>query len=216
MTDKNDRIEAENRQEDRQLTASSQSVAMQSAMRKQQEKIQNPNFLEALRDSDLDLNVGDNRSLEDLYPTWFSGARAVTNRGDNWHQEADLLMKNKRERRVTQRNPGRLLRDRPFVLATMQGADSPQLDAYQSPEIPGSREHWKQKLKQDTKQEVKTPLTPEQQSQVYGAAEVAADQMALSRNGAGLEATSTATTETRVTREETEEGAKKRLGGVLE
>ena len=214
MTDQQERINAENRQEDRQLTASSQSVAMQSAMRKQQEKIQNPNFLEALRDSDLDLDLGDDTSLEELFPTWFSGARAVTNRGDSWDQEADLLMKNKRERRVTQRNPGRLLRDRPFVMATMQGAETPQTDAYQSPDIPGSREHWERKIA--TKREVRQPLSPEQQSMVYGAAEVAADQMALSRNAAGLEATSTATTETRVHREEQEEGAKSRLGSVLE
>jgi hypothetical protein len=204
----------ENRHEDRQLTASSQSVAMQSAMRKQQEKIQNPNFLEALRDSDLDIEVGDGKTLEDLYPTWHSGARAVTNRGDSWDQEADLLMKNKRERRVTQRKPGRLLRDRPFVLATMQGADTPQVDAYESPEIPGNRAHWKQKIA--TKNEVDKPFTSTQVSKVYGAAEIAADQMALSRNAAGLEATSTATTETRVTRDETEESAKKRLGSVLE
>jgi len=208
------RKRAENRQEDRQLTTSSQSVAMQSAMRKQQEKIQNPNFLEALRDSDLDLDLGDDITLEDLYPTWFSGARAVTNRGDSWDQEADLLMKNKRERRVTQRNPGRLLRDRPFVLATMQGAETPHAEAYQSPDIPGSLDHWRQKLVEKT--ELDKPFEPSQKSTVYGAAEVAADQMALSRNAAGLEATSTATTETRVTRGETEEGTKKRLGNFLD
>jgi len=208
------RKRAENRQQERQLNASSHNVAVQSAMKRQAEKIQNPNFLDALRDSDLDIEVGDGKTLEDLYPTWFSGARAVTNRGDSWDQEADLLMKNKRERRVTQRNPGRLLRDRPFLLATMQGAETPQLDAYSSPQIPGSREHWKQKIA--TKHEASRPLTPEQQSTIYGAAEVAADQMALSRNAAGLEATSTATTETRVHREENEEGAKQRLGGVLE
>lgn len=216
MSDTQKRIDAENRQEDRQLTASSQSVAMQSAMRKQREKIQNPNFLEALRDSDLDLDLGDGKSIEELFPTWFSGARAVTNRGDNWHQEADLLMKNKRERRVTQRTPGRLLKDRPFVMATMQGADTPRLDAYQSPDIPGSLDLWKKKLKDGGKREVKPALNAEAKSQIYGAAEVAADQMALSRNAAGLEATSTATTETRVTREETEDSTKKRLGGVLE
>jgi hypothetical protein len=214
MSDTEQRKKAENRHEDRQLTASSQQVAMQSAMKKQQQKIQNPNFLEALRDSDLDIEVGDGQTLEDLYPTWHSGARAVSNRGDSWEQEADLLMKNKRERRVTQRKPGRLLRDRPFVLATMQGADTPQLDAYDSPKIPGSRGHWAQKIADQS--EVNSPFSSDQISKIYGAAEIAADQMILSRNAAGLEATSTATTETRVTRDETEEGAKKRLGSVLE
>jgi len=214
MSDTEQRKKAENRQEDRQLTASSQQVAMQSAMKKQQQKIQNPNFLEALRDSDLDIEVGDGQTLEDLYPTWHSGARAVSNRGDSWEQEADLLMKNKRERRVTQRKPGRLLRDRPFVLATMQGADTPQLDAYESPKIPGNRRHWAEKIAGQN--EADSPFDSQQISTIYGAAEIAADQMILSRNAAGLEATSTATTETRVTRDETEEGAKKRLGSVLE
>ena len=201
-------------QEDQQLNASSQSVAMQSAMRKQQEKIQNPNFLDALRDSDLDIELDDNTTLEDLFPTWFSGAHAVTNRGDSWDQEADLLMKNKRERRVTERKPGRLLRDRPFLLSTMQGAETPKLDAYQRPDIPGNIDHWKGKVAR--KHQARKPLQSDQQSLIYGGAEVAADLMTLSRNAAGLEATSTATTETRVHREEQEEGTKNRLGKVLE
>jgi hypothetical protein len=60
-----------------------------------------------------------------------------------------------------------------------------------------------------------SPMSSEQRRVVYGGAEVAADLMALSKDGAGLEATTTATTETRVTRE-SEESAASRVGKVFE
>jgi len=208
--DTRERIDAE---ENRQLTGRSQEVGMQAAMRKQEEKIQNPNFLDALRDADIDSELFG--WLEDEYPTWFSGAHAVGNRKGNWDQIADLMMKNKRERALAERQPGRLLRSRPFLLATMQDADTPLLDAYMQPGIPGNKQYWRAKIaKADVK--MREPMTSDQQTAMYGGAEVAADLMTLSRQAAGLEATSTATTETRVHREENEKGTASRLGRFME
>ncbi|CAI49740.1 uncharacterized protein NP_7022A (plasmid) [Natronomonas pharaonis DSM 2160] len=200
-------------QEDRQLTASSQQAVMSAAAEKQHRKLENSHFLNELRDSDL----GDSELfewLEDEHPTWFSGAHAVSNRGDTWDDEADLLMFNKRERALAENRPGRLLRGRPFLLATAQGAETPQLDAYDQPGIPGDRQYWKRKTAD--KESARRPMSSEEQSRLYGAAEVAADLMALSKNAAGLDATTTATTETRVRREEQEEGAASRLGRFYE
>jgi len=102
------------------------------------------------------------------------------------------LMQNKRERAYAERNPGRLLEDRPMLLAIAQG---------------------------NTRQARPNPDSPMQSADrraVYGAAEVAADLMTLSKDGAGLEATTTATTETRVTRESDKETTASKVGKVFE
>jgi len=104
----------------------------------------------------------------------------------------------------------------------MQGADTPQLDAYDQPGIPGSQQYWLevigQRIKSDAHNVVvgSKPVSSQEQAKIYGAAEVAADQMALSRNGAGLESVSTVKTETNVRRQEEEDTTAKRLGKVME
>jgi len=181
-----DRLDAE---ESRQLTAASQQTALRSAAEKQQAKLENEYFLNELRRADLDSELAG--WLEDEFPTWFSGAHAVTNRGSNWDQEADLIMQNKRERALAESNPGRLLRDRPYLLAIAQGEF-------------------------DDVDQARDPMTSDERRITYGAAEVAADLMALSKDAAGLEATTTATTETRVRREEEEDTTASKVGRVFE
>ena len=107
------------KQTQEQLAASGAQAGMQTAARSQEHKIENQQFLNELRKSDIDSDVFG--SLEQQYPSWFSGAHAVTNRSDSWDTESDLLMMNKRERAYCERNPGRLLRDRPMLLAIAQG-----------------------------------------------------------------------------------------------
>jgi hypothetical protein len=207
-------------QEDRQLRSSAQQVGMRVAADQKERTVHNENFLNELRRTD-DVD-GDDSALEDEFADWFAGVKAVTNRGDQWDQMADLIMMNKRERALAERRPGRLLRDRPFLRATMQGADSPQLDAYNQPGIPGSQQYWLNVISQRLESPAHNftvasqPASSEEQSKIYGAAEVAADQMALSRNGAGLESVSTVKTETNVRRQEEEDTTAKRLGKVME
>ena len=174
------------------VAASGAQAGMQTASRQQEHKIENQQFLNELRKPDIDSQVSEIQSLQEKYPSWFSGAHAVTNRSDSWDTESDLLMMNKRERAYAEENPGRLLRDRPMLLAIAQGRTD---QAMPEPVKPmGTR------LRRD----------------VYGAAEVAADLMTLSKDGAGLEATTTATTETRVTRESGEETTASKVGKVFE
>lgn len=175
---------------DEQVAASGAQAGMQTASRHQEHKIENQQFLNELRKADIDSEVFG--SIQQQYPSWFSGAHAVTNRGDDWDLESDLLMQNKRERAFAERNPGRLLEDRPMLLAIAQGNTR---DARPNPD---------------------NPMQSADRRAVYGAAEVAADLMTLSKDGAGLEATTTATTETRVTRESDKETAASKVGKVFE
>ena len=200
------------RQTDERIAQAGQQAALESASRQSERTVHNQQFLAELRDADLDSETY--QWLQEEYPDWFSGAKAITNRGDEWDLNADLIMQNKRERAVAENRPGRLLRDRPFLHATMKGADTPQPDAYQSSEIPGDVQHWEHVVA--AKNQTQDPITSQEFSRIYGAAEVAADLMTLSRNGAGLESVSTVKTETTTRRESEEEETASRLGKVLE
>lgn len=200
---------------DEQLAASGQQAALQQASKRQQAKLENEYFLNELRKADLDSEVFD--WLEDEFPTWFSGARAVSNRGDRWDEQADLMMMNKRERVFAEANPGRLLHDRPFLNAIAQGPTSPGPKAYTQLELPGDEDFWRKRLASaGTGDAYRAPMTTAERRVAYGAAEVSADIMSLSRKGAGLDATTTATTETRVKRESEEESTASRVGAVFE
>jgi hypothetical protein len=190
---KDKQTEHHEKQTQEQVAASGAQAGMQTAARSQEHKIENQQFLNELRKADLDSEVfGD---LTGQFPSWFSGARAVSNRSETWDTEADLAMQNKRERAHAERNPGRLLRDRPMLLTIAQGRT--ETDQHGRP----------QPLQ---------PYSSRERRAMYGAAEVAADLMSLSKDGAGLEATTTATTETRVTRENESESTASRVGKVFE
>jgi len=151
--------------------------------------------------------------MEDEYPDWFSGAHAISNRGELYDQIADLQMFNKRERRLAERDPGRLLKDRPFLLAAAQGAGTPPADAYERGDIPGSKSFWQSRVNSD--KTARMPMDSDEQSAMFGGAEVAASLKALARDAAGLESVSTVKTESEVHREESEQSTKERLGGIM-
>lgn len=199
-------------QETSTMRSTGQKTGLRMAAEQKQHTVHNEDFLNELRKADID---SEHLSwIKEEYPEWFSGAHAVTNRGDDWDLEADLIMQNKRERAVAQERPGRLLRDRPFMLAAMRGDDTPPAEAYDRRGIPGSQAAWRDFVaKQD---DPFKPITSEERRAIYGAAEVAADLMALSRNAAGLDSVSTVKTETNVRREEEEESTASRVGRVFE
>lgn len=199
-------------QEGQQMRSRAQDMALRSAAEQKERTVHNGNFLNELRKAGFDSETFD--WIEEEYPTWFADAHAVANRGDDWDLEADLIMQNKRERAVAESRPGRLLRDRPFLLASMRGDESPQADAYAQPGIPGDSDYWTQKTWE--KQTTTKPMTSEEMSRVYGGAEAAADIMTLARNGSGLESVSTVKTETTTRRAEEEESTASRVGRVFE
>jgi hypothetical protein len=201
-----------NEQEDSNLRSAAHQTALRAAAEHKERTVHNEDFLNELRKADLDSETFD--WIEEEYPSWFSGAHAVTNRGDEWDLEADLIMQNKRERAVAESRPGRLLRGRPFLLASMRDDETPQLDAYDRDDVPGERNYWADIVARGD--ETNDPVTSEDMSRIYGAAEVAADLMSLSRNAAGLESVSTVKTETNVRRQEEDESTATRIGKALE
>jgi len=194
------------------MRSTAQQAGMRVAADHKERTIHNEHFLNELRKDGIDSETFE--WLHEEYPTWFADVRAVTNRGDDWDIEADLIMQNKRERAVSEGRPGRLLRDRPFLLASMRGDESPPLDAYSQSGVPGGEDYWHDRIAR--KQTTAPPITSEEQSRIYGAAEVAADKMILSRNAAALDSVSTVKTETNVRREQEDEGTASRIGKVIE
>lgn len=199
-------------QEEQQLRATAQQTAMRSAAEQKQRTVHNEDFLNELRKTGIESETFG--WLEEEYPTWFADAHAVANRGEDWDLQSDLTMFNKRERAVAEARPGRLLRDRPFLLASMRGDETPQLDAYTQPGIPGSEDYWHSKI--IAKDKTAKPMSSEEMSRVYGGAEVAASLMTLARGGMGLESVSTVKTETTTRRQEEEDSTASRVGRILE
>lgn len=201
-----------NAQGEQQLQSNAQQVAMRAAAEAKERTVHNEGFLRELRDAGIESETFD--WIEEEYPTWFADAHAVANRGDDYELEADLKMMNKRERAVTEGRPGRLLRNRPFLLASMRGDESPPLEAYQREGIPGDAEYWREQTRR--KDTTNSPVTSEEQSRIYGAAEAAASLMTLARNGVGIDSVSTVKTETTTRKQEEEDGTASRVGRLLE
>lgn len=201
-------------QEASNLRASAQQTGLRAAEEHKQRTVHNENFLRELRKVGLDIDDDLEKSLEEEFPTWFAAPKAVTNRGDDWELQSDLQMMNKRERAVARGRPGRLLRDRPWIRAVMERNESPPLEAYDMPGIPGDREDWRRVV--SSKETTDPVVDSKDKARIYGGAEVAADLMTLSRNGAGLESVSTVKTETAVRRSEEDESTTEKVGRVLE
>jgi len=203
--DQQERLDA---QEASQLRTGSAQTAQRIAAEHKERTIHNEDFLNELRKLDLDSETFG--WVKEEYPELFSGIKAVSNRGDHWAKEADLRMANKRERAIAEGRPGRLLRSRPFMYAAMTGAESPQLDAYEQPGIPGDADYWRDLVARA--QTTQDPITSEEARVIAGATDAGADLMALSRNAAGLDAVSTVKTDSTVRKQSEDESTKERLG----
>lgn len=199
-------------QEAQQMRGAAQQTALRAAAEQKERTVHNEDFLNELRSAGIDSGTFD--WLQEEYPNWFADAHAVANRGDDWDLQSDLIMQSKRERAVAEGRPGRLLRDRPFLLASLRGDESPPAEAYLQDDIPGGAKYWHEQTRR--KQTSEPPISSEEMSRIYGAAETAADLMTLGRNGAGLESVSTVKTETTTRRAEEEDSTASRIGRMLE
>ncbi len=152
--------------------------AMQMASKQVEHTQHNPNFLNEVRDADLDDGVFD--WLEDELGPMFSKAHVVGNRGQDYEHRQTWLNQNKAERYIAERSPGRLLKDNPELMAISQdveGTDDPMFrDAITSPK----------------------------RRAVRNSMEVATTLQSLSVGMQGLDAFTTATAENRVVRDQEE------------
>lgn len=168
-----------------------QRAATQIAAEEAQHRVKNPEFLKQLQDPDVDSDLWN--WVEDELGPPLSGAHILGNRSEHFEEQQSLLNRNKAQRMVAERSPGRLLREHPRLLALAQG-------------IRGTKQH-----PDPTKHpEFRDPLTPRKERVIRDAAEVMTNRQTLSIDGAGLDATANATVENRtVTNEERDEGGLK-------
>lgn len=179
--------QAQQTQHEMRMEQDSHRAAAQIAAEKEAQKVQNPDFLEGLQDPDVDTDLW-NWVEDELGPT-LSGAHILGHRSEHFEDQQSLLNRNKVERYVAERSPGRLLRENPAMLALAQGIRG-------SPDHPDPTQNPR----------FRDPLTPRKERVIRDAAEVMTTRQTLSIGGRGVDAVSTATVENRtVTNEKAEE-----------
>ena len=168
-----------------------QATASESARQQLQEVLQNPEFLQQIRDADVDSRVHD-WIADELGPV-LSGAHVTANEEDHHRHRARWLNQNKAERMLAEREPGRLLKERPHLLAISQGVHI-----------------------RDDKEPRQRFLSDEKRA-VRDAHDVSTALMSLGVDATGLESVTTATTEARTVRNDREEesGIRSRIRGAF-
>lgn len=170
--------------EERADNAASQH-ASEMARRQMEEQLHNPQFAETIRDPDLGTKYE-----QDLGPDT-SKAHAVSNLDEDARERVYWKTLNRAERRISESEPGFLLKENPYLLALAQDAEKP--DGIQ---------------RADSK-----PLTASERRKVRGSYEVSNALKQLGVDSKGLDALTTATAEHRtVTNErESESSVKNRV-----
>jgi hypothetical protein len=101
-----ERKQAQAEQQARQI---GQQAATSASQRKLEEKIENPEFFQQLRDADL--SAGDDSEfawIEDELGPATSGAHIIGNRGPEYERQVEWLNRNRAERVISESEPGRL------------------------------------------------------------------------------------------------------------
>lgn len=181
MSDIPDEAKAQIDEQTRQQTA---RQGVKSNQRHVDDRMFNTSFLERIQDPDVDGEIHD--WLRDEFPSLFSGAHIIGQRAEHYEEQQEFLNRAKAERFVAERDTGSLLRRHPGVLATMEGDDARDGEAFE--------------------------MTTSQQRVVRAAMEVATTRQSLAVGARGLRSVTTATSETRTVRQETEDDN----GGLLD
>jgi len=186
-----ERFEAQ-QQAQKEQTEHSATVnsATQSAQSRVTENIMNPNFQAQLEAKDLDTD--EYPWIEDELGPELAGSHLTGNRDEEaYEQEIRWLDPNKAERILAEKSPGRLLRQNPAMLKLAQ-RKNPELVDDPGIEEPMSRSKDRRAIR--------------------SAMDVATNRKSLAAGMSGLDATTTATAETRrVTNEENDSSTRDRV-----
>lgn len=164
--------------EEKQAGADASHAAQKMATSAVHERLQNPEFLDKLRDEDVDNELFP--WISDELGPMLSGAHIIGNRAQDYEREAKWLDMNEGERLVAEANPGRLLRENESVLRIAQGAHKDDV-RYRPP------------AQQDEKRVIRDAM------------EVSTNLKTLAVGAKGLESVTTATAENRVVRNDQED-----------
>lgn len=150
---------------------STTKAAAESAVRQVEERRENPELADKIRDPDVDTDRHD--GVEDEMGAFLSRQFAFGNRPPSYEEESELLAENYAERVLIEKTPGRLLRENPVINAVMQGVDGPEDPEFVEPTSPGDLRA------------------------IYQAASVGANMRSLAVKSKGIDALMTATVENR-------------------
>lgn len=159
-----------------EAASSAQRMAQQSV----EEMLHNPEFLERVADPDMDTDVYD--WVEDELGPVTSRAHILGYRSEDFERESKWLNMNKAERAITERNPGRLLRQNEDMLRIAQDAEQ-------------SHSRYRQ------------PATSDQRRAFRDAYEVVTQRQTLSIEGKGIESQTKATAEHRTVTNQQEDSS---------
>lgn len=165
-------------------SATTQST-VQSASSRVEENIMNPSFQAQLEEADLDSD--EFPWIEDELGPELSGSHITGNRDpEEYEREVKWLDANKAERIIAEKNPGRLLRQNPSMLKLAQQPNQRMVDD----------------------ENIEEPMVRSKDRRaVRSGMEVVTNRKALSAGMSGLDATTTATAETRHMTNESEESS---------
>lgn len=167
-------------QADEQTRQKAAAQGLTANQRHVDERKFNPSFLERIQEADVDSEIHDWLQVE--FPALFSGAHIVGQRADHYEQQQEFLNRAKAERFVTENNPGSLLQRHPDVAASMTG------------ETPDDRAECHAHA-----------LSTDERRVTRNAMEVATTRQSLAVGARGLRSVTTATSETRTVRQETDD-----------
>jgi len=111
--------ERQQAQTEQQARSAAQQAATSASRQKLQEKIENPEFFQQLRDADLgadDANA-EYSWLEDELGPATSGAHIIGNRSPEYENKVEWLNKNRAERVLAETSPGRLCQGETLEIA---------------------------------------------------------------------------------------------------
>lgn len=167
----------------------SQQAGAQAAVAEARELLKNPEFLSQIQDADVDTDLHD--WVEDEYGPVFSDAHILGNREDHFEEQQEFLNRNKAERLIAERSPGRLLRENPKLLAIAQG-------------IRGTKQY----PDPTNNPEFREPMTSQKRRVTRDAAEVATSRQSLAIAMAAIDAVANATVENRTISNEERESSR--------
>jgi hypothetical protein len=170
---------------DEQTRQQTARTGVQRNQRHVEERKFNSSFLERIQDPDVDSEIHD--WLRDEFPSLFSGAHILGQRSQEFEKQQEYLNRAKAEKFIAEENTGSLLRRHPDVHATMNGDDATNAGQYES------------EIGTDQKRVVRSSM------------EVATTRQSLAVGARGLRSVTTATSETRTVRQESDEDS----GGLL-
>jgi hypothetical protein len=162
---------------DEQTRQQTAKQGLQANQRHVDERKFNPSFLGRIQDADLE--SGAHPWVTTEFPALFSGAQIVGQRDESFERQQEFLNRSKAEKFIVERSAGDLLQRHPDVHASMEGDIKPD--------------------------DVKDPMSSDQRRVIRNAMELATTRQGLACGARGLRSVTTATSETRTVRKETDD-----------